>query len=60
MISSSGATKVRAFTVSWVVTPEDAPGIKGKLGLSFAPGKNCSRGGETWSRNMYGNSFSFA
>ncbi len=53
MIStSSGALKERGFTISWVATPEDAHGIKGKLGLSFAPGKNCSRGGETWSRSM--------
>ncbi len=53
MISTSGgAIKARGFTISWVATPEDAPGIKGRLGLSFAPGKNCSRGGETWSRSM--------
>jgi hypothetical protein len=59
MISTvSGATKARGFTISWVASPEDACGIEGKLGLSFAPGKNCSRGGETWSRNMCDDVFS--
>ncbi len=58
MISNGGATKARGFTISWVATPEDECGIKGKLGLSFAPGKNCTRGVETWSRSMCGNSFS--
>ena len=58
MISNGGATKARGFTISWVATPEDECGIKGKLGLSFAPGKNCTRGVETWSRSMCGNYFS--
>mmetsp|Transcript_104 Transcript_104/g.325 ORF Transcript_104/g.325 Transcript_104/m.325 type:complete len:292 (-) Transcript_104:172-1047(-) len=44
----------RPITISWIIDAEDCSQRSGKLGLCYAPGKRCSRGGggKVYERNL--------